>query len=60
MMPHTTTETCWCEPSVCVVCPECNGDTDTCWRCDGDGVIPYVPLRDGEFAQTIVVHQGRP
>jgi len=52
---HTTNETCPCDPFVMVVCPECGGE-GPCWRCE-KGLIPYVPFRDGEFADTIVIHR---
>lgn len=59
--------TCWCQPTVLQLCPECDDvpgprGRPGCWRCDGEGKVPCEdPERyDGPHGLIIVHNINRP
>ncbi len=62
--PHDLdSPTCWCNPEILQICPECeeqpseavddDGDNSPCWRCGGRGL---VEVYDEELSK-IIIHR---
>ena len=62
-MPEHNTDgfECWCNPSVTVLCSECEcRESEDCWKCDGEGWMrldAFEAEMSGTFA--IIVHNDR-
>lgn len=57
MMQHIDAE-CWCDPVYLIVCPECDGRDETCWRC---GQYPVRMVRaDSSDEADVAVHEPEP
>jgi hypothetical protein len=57
---HLERTDCWCEPTVCVVCPECRGapaSAPVCWRCAGVGLVLAPPEIT---TNRIIIHRDIP
>lgn len=48
---------CDCGPHHYMLCSQCDGDDDDCWRCGGEGVLP-IAFDDGVLPR-IIVHNRR-
>lgn len=42
---------CWCDPYLLTVCDNCYGQESECWKCQGEGLIPW----DGVSTDTVTV-----
>lgn len=69
---NTDSMDCWCDPMAWMVCPECNGNPEGCWKCrkysrpgsDNASAHPttagLVPHNGDEHTTAIIIHRGPP
>lgn len=53
LVDHELSRTCWCQPTLKLVCSECDGEG--CWKCD-DGTLPAENV--DESVAVLVVHNA--
>lgn len=49
---------CWCNPTIKMLCSECDGSMEGCWNCD-KGLVVTVDDYDIKENDVIVVHNDK-
>lgn len=52
---NTESLDCWCEPTITILCSQCEDDQSDCWKCGGEGWVKVEAFEAEQSGHSAVI-----